>query len=160
MNQRIKRIVVFAGLAVTLSLAAVSPTSAATSILIDGTITDRGKPAAGLGVVAWCGGLDYFGGWDRTDEHGRFEIHTDSAKCPLGVRGFLEIFRDDSPVGFAFVNMTIQPHTLVNVKLEDHGSASVPEFGWAGGAASLLAGGGAIVFGRRRVRLKHASTIN
>ncbi len=120
-------------------------------ITITGRITDNGAPVEGLGVVAWCGGLDMFGGWSATNANGEYEIYTNGTDCPLGNNSFLEIFHNDSSVGFAFAYMIIHTQTTVNVKLEEHSTVTVPEFGWAGGAASLAAGGGAIAFVRRRL---------
>lgn len=169
MRLRIKYVVVSMGLAVVGLLAATSPASAQhhgppdpgppTPITFSGTITDHGKPVKGLNVVAWCGGLDFFGGYDNTDENGWFEIHTTNGyNCPLNANGFLEIFHPDSSVGFAFAYMTVHTQTTVNVKLEDHNRASVPEFGWAGGVTSLIASGGVIALGRRHFSLRPSGT--
>ena len=159
MNVRIKYAMISVVLAVIVSIATISPTFAhgipdpgpPTPITISGTITDHGTPVPGLVVVAWCGGLDNFGGSDTTNAHGFFEIHTtNSLDCPLNANGFLEIFHPGESVGFAFADVTIHTLTTVNVKLEDKHPIPVPEFGWLGGATALATGVGAIAIGRRR----------
>jgi hypothetical protein len=159
MHIRVKYLLASISLAAVFCLAALQPVSAhglppdpdPVPIKIYGHITDHGTPVPNLNVVAWCGGLDWFGGWDYTDANGYFEIHTNGKDCHLLEHGFLEILHNDSSVGFAFGYMIIHSDTLVNVKLEEHSTANVPEFGWFGGVASLAAGGAAIVFMRRRL---------
>ena len=158
MHIRLKPLMVSIGFAAVALLASTNLASAhgipdpgsPTPITINGTITNHGVPVPGFGVVAWCGGLDNFGGWSPTDAHGFFEIHTvNSETCPLGAFGFLEIFNRDNET-VAFADATIHTHTTVNVHLEDHNRVPVPEFGWLGGAASLATGVGAIIVARRR----------
>lgn len=160
MNLRIKCLVAAVGLVALLPLVATRPAAARgipdpgdpTPITIYGTITDHGVPMEGFGVVAWCGNLSNFGGWDDTDAHGYFEIHTtNSLDCPLGVHGFLEIFNKDNDT-IAFADVTIHTQTLVNVKLENKNPVSVPEFEWVGGVVSLVAGAGTLAFGRWRMK--------
>lgn len=142
------------------SLAAIHPAFAqaaapktATPITIEGTITDHGKPVQGLIVVAWCGSLDLFGGWDTTNAKGWFEIHTNSADCPMLAAGFLEIFHPGDAVGFAFADFTVHTLSVVNVKLEVSHPVPVPEFDLANMAVALIAGAAAVAFARhwRRV---------
>lgn len=147
----IKYVIASIGLATVLLLstgsASAQPVDSSQAVTAYGKVTDRGKAVAGVDITAWCGGLDAFGGWDSTDGQGRFEIRTNSKECPLGTHGYLEITRDGNPVGFAYA--TILTQTMVNVKLEESNLAAVPEFGWIGGAASIM-GGGAFILARRR----------
>jgi hypothetical protein len=141
-------------------LVAVSPAFAQESsgasdpspITFRGKITHFGAPVVDHAVVVWCSdNLDKFGGSDNTDENGFFEINTTNGdNCSLGNRGFLEVFDENGAVVGFSGHVFIHTQTTVNIKLEGGNPISVPEFGWLGGAASLLATGSVIGLVHRR----------
>lgn len=118
-------------------------------ITVDGVVTDHGAPVAGQVVVVWCGDISHFGGSTWSDGRGHFMIRADTATCPLGVLLSAVAYQNgDDVVGVGLAYAHTQ--TTVNIRLGDLHPVAVPEYGEAGAAAALVAGGGAAVWARRR----------
>lgn len=123
-------------------------------ITIDGVVKDNGVLMPGKVVVAWCGGISYFGGSDVTDANGHFIMHTTTADCPMGATLSVVVYNEiDASKVDGFALATVHTQTTVEINIGDFSPVSVPEYDLAGGAAAILAGGGAIAFIRRRVRI-------
>lgn len=123
---------------------------AAGPITIEGGVFDKGKPVPGLTVVAWCGGINFFGGSGTTDAKGHYVIHTDSDACPFDNE--LTVTTDTNGDGQSDGARHTQVHTstVINIFLGSYTSVPVPEFGWLGAGVAAAAGFGAIGYVRRR----------
>lgn len=120
-------------------------------IAIDGTVYDKKrKPVVGVTVVAWCGGVNFFGGSSVTDANGHYLINTDGDRCPFGNE--LTVTTDINNDGLSDGARHTQVHTrtTINIYLGEYTSVPVPEYGWIGASAAVAAGIGAIGFMRRK----------
>jgi len=119
-------------------------------IAIDGVVYDKQHtPVAGLTVVAWCGGVNFFGGSGTTDANGHYLIKTDSEACPFDNE--LTVTTDINNDGLSDGARHTQVHTktTINIYLGGYTSVAVPEYDWIGASVAALAGIGAVGFIRR-----------
>lgn len=141
-------LIVIGGLA--LPRAAVAATGPS-PIAIDGVVYDKQHhPVAGLTVVAWCGGVNFFGGSGTTDANGHYLINTDSDACPFNNE--LTVTTDINNDGLSDGARHTQVHTktTINIYLGEFTSVVIPEYDWIGAGVAALAGIGVIGFMRRK----------
>jgi hypothetical protein len=145
-----KKIVVVAAFAVVGSFMISRTAAAAAPITIQGVVyDDKNKPVAGVVVVAWCGGINFFGGSDTTDAGGHYLINTNGDDCPFDNE--LTVTTDINNDGLSDGAAHTQAHTstYISIRLGKYTSVAVPEFGWVGAGAAVLGGIGAFSFVRR-----------
>lgn len=134
-------------LATTPSLASTGPSP----ITIDGVVYDKQhKPVAGLTVVAWCGGINFFGGSGTTDSNGHYLIKTDSEACPFDNELTVTTDIDNDGLSDGARHTQVHTQTTINIYLGDYTSVVIPEYGLIGASAATLVGAGAIGFMRRK----------
>ena len=121
-------------------------------ITIDGVVYDKKhNPVAGVTVVAWCGGVNFFGGSGITDADGHYLIKTNSDACPFDNE--LTVTTDINNDGLSDGARHTQVHTktTINIYLGDYTSVVIPEYDWIGASAAALAGLGVIGLMRRKL---------
>ena len=130
---------------------------AASPIAIQGVVyDDKNKPVSGVTVVAWCGGISFFGGSGVTDASGRYLINTNSDDCPFDNE--LTVTTDVDGDGLSDGATHTQAHasTYISIHLGKYTSIAVPEYGLLGASAAAV--GGLVAFGFiRRSRLRNVS---
>lgn len=141
---------VMGGLALPRAAAAVPISTPPSPITIDGVVYDeKHKPVAGVTVVAWCGGIDFFGGSDATDANGHYLINTNSEACPFANELTVTTDVDYDGGSDGARHTQVHTQTTINIYLGDYTSVVIPEYGWIGASVALLAGIGVIGFMRR-----------
>lgn len=147
MKAAIKQVVVTA---ILISVIIARPAIAAAAITIDGVVYDKAnKPVAGVTVVAWCGGVNFFGGSGKTDTNGHYIIHTNSDDCPLGTE--LTVTTDINGDGLSDGASHTQTHTssTISIHLGKYISVPIPEYTWVSASIAAVAGAGIVGFVRR-----------
>lgn len=145
-----KKIVVVAALAVMGSFMIPRAAVAASPITIQGVVyDDKDKPVAGVTVVAWCGGVNFFGGSGVTDTSGHYIINTNGDDCPFDNE--LTVTTDVNGDGLSDGAAHTQAHTstYISIRLGKYTSVAVPEYGWAGAGVAAVGGVGTFGFARR-----------
>ncbi len=120
------------------------------AMTIEGIVYDKfNKPMPGVTVVAWCGGISFFGGSGNTDSSGHYVIHTNSDDCPFDNE--LTVTTDVNNDGLSDGATHTQAHTstFISIHLGDYTSVVIPEYDWIGAGTAVLAGAGIIGFVRR-----------
>lgn len=121
------------------------------TITTHGTVFDAAKkPASGQVVVAWCGGILFFGGSDTTGADGRFTLTADSEECPMGNQLTVVVYDHDNNV-LARAMSYVHTDNEISLYLGNYDHYAVPEYGLFGGLAASAAGIAAIAFARKRV---------
>ena len=130
--------------------AATTESTGPSPIAIDGVVYDKKHvPVAGVTVVAWCGGVNFFGGSGITNANGHYLIKTDSEACPFDNE--LTVTTDINNDGLSDGARHTQVHTLttINIYLGEYTSVVIPEYNWMGASVALLAGIAIIGYMRR-----------
>lgn len=126
-------------------------------IAIDGVVYDKQRmPVAGLTVVAWCGGVNFFGGSGITDANGHYLINTDSEACPFDNELTVTTDIDNDGLSDGARHTQVHTKTTINIYLGDFTSVVIPEYEWVGASIAALAGIGVIRFMRRAQLSKSA----
>ena len=135
------------GLAFPQAVAAAGPSP----IAIDGVVYDKNhKPVpAGLTVVAWCGGVNFFGGSGITDASGHYLINTDGDACPFDNELTVTVDVDNDGLSDGARHTQVHTKTTINIYLGEYTSVAVPEYDWIGASIAALAGIGTIGLMRR-----------
>lgn len=150
--KRIIRVITIAVLATASSLALPQTAAAAGPgpITIDGVVYDKqNQPFAGAVVVAWCGGISFFGGSGTTDANGHYIINTDSDACPFDNELTVTTDIDYDGQSDGARHTQVHTKTTINIYLGSYTSVPVPEYSWLGASLALLGGAGVIGFMRR-----------
>ncbi len=135
---------------VVLRPATVAASTGPSPIAIDGVVYDKNhQPVTGAVVVAWCGGIDFFGGSDTTDANGHYLIKTDSEACPFDNELTVTTDVDNDGGSDGARHTQVHTKTTINIYLGEYTSVAVPEYGWISGGVAAAAGAGAISFVRR-----------
>ncbi len=135
-----------------LSGIAFAPTAAAAGpITIQGNVYDKShNPVPGVTVVAWCGGINFFGGSGVTDASGHYVIKTDSDACPFDNELTVTTDIDYDGQSDGARHTQVHTQTVISITLGNYTSVAVPEYDWVTAGGALLVGAGAISFVRRR----------
>ncbi|HET9411521.1 MAG TPA: hypothetical protein VFO38_01595, partial [Candidatus Saccharimonadales bacterium] len=125
---------------------------AITPVVTEGTVFDASKrPASGQVVVAWCGGISWFGGSDTSNNEGKFKLQAETDTCPLGNELTVVVY-DTSNNVLARAVSTVHSYNEISLYLGNYDHHAIPEFSGAGAlAAGLGVGVVAIVYARRRL---------
>jgi len=120
-------------------------------ITIDGVVYDKKhKPVPGVTVVAWCGGIDFFGGSGTTDANGHYIIKTDGDACPFDNELTVTTDIDYDTLSDGARHTQVHTKTTINIYLGEYTSVAVPEYGWLTAGGTTLASLGALGYIRRR----------
>ena len=115
-----------------------------------GTVFDASKkPVPGQVVVAWCGGILFFGGSDTTDASGKFSLTADGENCPIGSELVVVVYDADNTVLARGVS-TVHTTNEVNLFMGDFYHYAVPEFKWLTSVLASSTGIAAVAVARKR----------